>query len=73
MRRAEPFHGTFPKLGPPTAVSGKVHQRCAASLNAAKMILAGYDHNINEVRTRELEALVSFVPLFHFLFPFLFF
>ena len=36
-------------LGPPTAISGKVHQRCAASLNAARMILAGYDHNIDEV------------------------
>jgi len=55
VRRAEPFHGSFPKLGPPTAVSGKVHQRCVVSLNAAKMILAGYDHNINEVRTRKLE------------------
>lgn len=49
VRRAEPFHGTFPKLGPPTAVSGKVHQKCAASLNAARMVLAGYEHKINEV------------------------
>lgn len=49
VRRAEPFHGTFPKLGPPTAVSGKVHQKFAASVNSAHMILAGYEHNINEV------------------------
>lgn len=49
VRKAEPFHGSFPLLGPPTAISGKVHQRCAASLNAARMILAGYEHNIDEV------------------------
>lgn len=36
-------------MGPPTAISEKVHQRCAASLSAARMILAGYEHNINEV------------------------
>ncbi|XP_010916915.1 acetyl-CoA carboxylase 1 [Elaeis guineensis] len=59
VRRAEPFHGTFPKLGPPTAVSGKVHQRCAASLNAAQMILAGYEHNINEVVQDLLNCLDS--------------
>ncbi|KAI8023205.1 Acetyl-CoA carboxylase 1 [Camellia lanceoleosa] len=35
VRKAEPFHGSFPILGPPTAISEKVHQRCAASLNAA--------------------------------------
>lgn len=50
VRRAEPFHGSFPKLGPPTAISGKVHQKFAASVNSAHMILAGYEHNINEVR-----------------------
>ncbi|XP_052203206.1 acetyl-CoA carboxylase 1-like [Diospyros lotus] len=49
VRKAEPFHGSFPLLGPPTVISGKVHQRCAASLNAAQMILAGYEHNIDEV------------------------
>lgn len=49
VRKAEPFHGCFPVLGPPTAVSGKVHQRCAASLNSARMILAGYEHNIDDV------------------------
>nr|ASZ00204.1 acetyl-CoA carboxylase 2 [California macrophylla] len=49
ITKAEPFHGIFPVLGPPTAISDKVHQRCAASLNAARMILAGYEHNIDEV------------------------
>ncbi|KAL5226002.1 hypothetical protein ABZP36_012641 [Zizania latifolia] len=49
VRRAEPFNGTFPILGRPTAVSGKVHQKFAASVNSAHMILAGYEHNINEV------------------------
>uniref|UniRef100_A0A803M2A6 Acetyl-CoA carboxylase n=1 Tax=Chenopodium quinoa TaxID=63459 RepID=A0A803M2A6_CHEQI len=49
VRKAEPFRGSFPTLGPPTAISGKVHQRCAASLNAVRMILAGYEHKIDEV------------------------
>ncbi|XP_031498417.1 acetyl-CoA carboxylase 1-like isoform X2 [Nymphaea colorata] len=49
VRKAEPFHGCFPLLGPPTAVAGKVHQRCASSINAARMILAGYEHDIDEV------------------------
>ncbi|XP_058224894.1 acetyl-CoA carboxylase 1-like isoform X2 [Rhododendron vialii] len=57
VRKAEPFHGSFPILGPPTAISGKVHQRCAASLNAARMILAGYEHNIDEVMQNLLSCL----------------
>ncbi|XP_042493144.1 acetyl-CoA carboxylase 1-like [Macadamia integrifolia] len=59
VRKAEPFNGSFPVLGPPTAVSGKVHQRCAASLNAARMILAGYEHNIDEVVQDLLNCLDS--------------
>ncbi|KAG6776025.1 hypothetical protein POTOM_019528 [Populus tomentosa] len=59
VRKAEPFHGSFPALGPPTAISGKVHQRCAASLNAARMILAGYDHNIDDVVQNLLVCLDS--------------
>ncbi|KAK3001001.1 hypothetical protein RJ639_021732 [Escallonia herrerae] len=57
VRKAEPFHGSFPILGPPTAISGKVHQRCAAILNAARMILAGYEHNIDEVVQNLLSCL----------------
>lgn len=59
VRKAELFHGSFPILGPPTAVSGKVHQRCAASLNAAHMILAGYEHNIDDVVQNLLACLDS--------------
>ncbi|KAK1314685.1 Acetyl-CoA carboxylase 1 [Acorus calamus] len=59
VRKAEPFNGCFPVLGLPTAVSGKVHQRCAASLNAARMILAGYEHNIDEVVQDLLSCLDS--------------
>ncbi|KAH1122921.1 hypothetical protein J1N35_006081 [Gossypium stocksii] len=59
VRKAEPFHGSFPVLGPPTAISGKVHQRCAASINAACMILAGYEHNIDEVVQSLLNCLDS--------------
>ncbi|KAL3655269.1 acetyl-coenzyme-A carboxylase [Castilleja foliolosa] len=57
VRKAEPFHGSFPILGPPTAISGKVHQRCAASLNAARMILAGYEHKIDDVVQNLLSCL----------------
>ncbi|KAL5982106.1 acetyl-coenzyme-A carboxylase [Asimina triloba] len=59
VRKAELFHGSFPVLGPPTAVSGKVHQRCAVSLNSARMILAGYEHNIEEVVQDLLNCLDS--------------
>ncbi|CAL5202887.1 unnamed protein product [Lathyrus oleraceus] len=59
VRKAEPFTGSFPILGPPTAISGKVHQKCAASLNAARMILAGYEHNIDEVVQSLLNCLDS--------------
>ncbi|KAF8377274.1 hypothetical protein HHK36_030649 [Tetracentron sinense] len=59
VRKAEPFNGSFPILGPPTAVSGKVHQRCAACLIAARMILAGYEHNIDEVVQDLLNCLDS--------------
>ncbi|CAN1247439.1 Acetyl-CoA carboxylase 1 [Linum perenne] len=59
VRKAEPFHGSFPLLGPPTAISGKVHQRCAASVNAARMILAGYYHAIDEVVQNLLNSLDS--------------
>lgn len=64
MKRAEPFHGTFPKLGPPTAVSGKVHQKFAASVNSAHMILAGYEHNINEVRQTLTFRCFNFLSIF---------
>ncbi|XP_047324007.1 acetyl-CoA carboxylase 1-like [Impatiens glandulifera] len=57
VRKAEPFLGSFPVLGLPTAISGKVHQRLAASLNAARMTLAGYEHNIDEVVQNLLSCL----------------
>nr|GMC52546.1 acetyl-CoA carboxylase 1-like [Ipomoea batatas] len=59
VRKAEPFHGNFPILGPPTAISDKVHQRCAASMNAARMILAGYEHAVDEVVQSLLSCLDS--------------
>ncbi|XP_010461353.1 PREDICTED: acetyl-CoA carboxylase 1-like [Camelina sativa] len=59
VRKAEPFHGSFPKLGLPTAISGKVHQRCAATLHAARMILAGYGHKVDEVVQDLLNCLDS--------------
>ncbi|KAL2653562.1 hypothetical protein R1flu_021690 [Riccia fluitans] len=49
VKKATPFEGSFPPLGPPTAVAAKVHQRCAAAVSAAKNVLAGYEHNIEKV------------------------
>ncbi|XP_062184107.1 acetyl-CoA carboxylase 2-like isoform X3 [Phragmites australis] len=49
VKRAEPFDGTFPKMGLPVAASSQVHKKYAASLNAARMVLAGYEHKINQV------------------------
>jgi acetyl-CoA carboxylase/biotin carboxylase 1 len=64
VRKAEPFHGTFPKLGPPTAISGKVHQKFAASMNSAHMILAGYEHNTEKVRQQTFLTIVVLPLLF---------
>ncbi|KAH7276946.1 hypothetical protein KP509_39G027900 [Ceratopteris richardii] len=55
VRKAVPYEGGFPPLGPPTPIAGKVHQRCAASIQAAQNVLAGYDHDIDEV----VETLLS--------------
>ena len=55
VRKAEPFHGRFPRLGLPTEISAKVHKRCAATLNAARMILAGYEHQVDEVKHRLIQ------------------
>ncbi|KAL9247543.1 hypothetical protein vseg_020966 [Gypsophila vaccaria] len=49
VSKAETFRGSFPVLTSPTAESRKAHQRYAASKNAARMILAGYERNIDEV------------------------
>lgn len=52
-------------MGPPTAISGKVHQRCAANLNAARMILAGYEHNIEEVNhLLSISAIIIFLYIY---------
>ncbi|XP_024374276.1 acetyl-CoA carboxylase 1 [Physcomitrium patens] len=57
VRKALPFEGNFPPLGFPTAVGAKVHQRCADSLNAARNILAGYEHDLDEVVKNLLSCL----------------
>ncbi|MCO5565015.1 hypothetical protein L7F22_018685 [Adiantum nelumboides] len=49
VRKAVPYEGGFPPLGSPTPMAGKVHQRCAASIQAAENVLAGYDHDVDEV------------------------
>ena len=43
-RRAEPFTGSFPDLGPPQVASEGVAHRFKAALEAAEAVMAGY-HN----------------------------
>ncbi|KAH9617543.1 hypothetical protein KSS87_000856 [Heliosperma pusillum] len=57
VSKAETFRGSFPVLTSPTVESRKVHQRFAASINAARMILAGYERNIDEVLKSLLNCL----------------
>jgi hypothetical protein len=51
VRKALPFEDGFPPLGLPTARAAKVHQRCADGLSAARNVLAGYQHDVDEVLT----------------------
>jgi acetyl-CoA carboxylase/biotin carboxylase 1 len=55
VKRAVPFEGSLPELGTPTAVTARAHQHFAAALEGARMILAGYDHDIDTV----VETLLS--------------
>eukprot|EP00897_Mesotaenium_endlicherianum_P010369 jgi/Mesen1/9360/ME000061S08809 len=57
VRKAVPFTNELPPLGPPTSLGGKVHQRCAAAVIKAKNVLAGYEHNVEEVVKELLECL----------------
>ena len=47
---AKPFTGEFPLMGPPTPVPERAHQQFAEALKKAQLILAGYQHNVPEVR-----------------------
>lgn len=58
VKKAVPFEGSFPPLGPPTAVAAKVHQRCAVADGAARMVLAGYEHPIETVRCPYMQSLL---------------
>lgn len=63
MKKAEPFDGIFPQMELPVAASSQVHKRYAASLNAARMVLAGYEHNINEVNIPSIFFVYLVFPL----------
>ena len=47
---AKPVAGDFPLMGPPTPVPERAHQQFAEALKKAHLILAGYQHNVPEVR-----------------------
>ncbi|KAK9805253.1 hypothetical protein WJX72_008860 [[Myrmecia] bisecta] len=57
VTRAEPFAGGFPDLGPPLVFSQGVDHRFKEALNAAKMIMAGYEHPEAAVVSRLLACL----------------
>lgn len=57
VRKAQPFTGSLPPLGPPTALGGKVHQRCARAIASARHVLTGYDHKVEAVVGELLDAL----------------
>ncbi|GBG75894.1 hypothetical protein CBR_g21136 [Chara braunii] len=57
VRKAMPFAGSLPRLGPPTPVPDKVHRRCAAAVSAARYVLDGYHQPIDEVVTSLLHCL----------------
>ena len=71
MKRAEPFDGIFPQMELPVAASSQVHKRYAASLNAARMVLAGYEHNINEVNIPSYCHHIPFIFFVFLVFPLL--
>eukprot|EP00879_Flechtneria_rotunda_P003437 GHRR01003666.1.p1 GENE.GHRR01003666.1~~GHRR01003666.1.p1 ORF type:complete len:1583 (+),score=615.48 GHRR01003666.1:404-5152(+) len=55
VKRAEQFNGELPPLGPPQVYSDRVDHRFTQALNAAKMIMAGYNYPVDDI----LEELVS--------------
>lgn len=55
VKRAVPFEGSLPELATPTPVTARAHQHFAAAVEGARMILAGYDHDIDTV----VETLLS--------------
>ncbi|CAN8288726.1 unnamed protein product [Cochlearia groenlandica] len=59
VRTDKHFFGNFPRLGLSTAISGTVHHRFAATLNAARMILTGYEHKVDEVVQELINCLAS--------------
>ena len=73
MKRAEPFDGMFPQMGLPVASSSQVHKRYAASLNAAQMVLAGYENNISEVNIPSYCDYLSFLFFVYLVFTYIIF
>ena len=57
MKRAQPFEGSFPPLGAPTATPALPHHHLAAAVNDAKMVLAGYEHGVDDLVTRLVHGL----------------
>ena len=49
VKRAVPFAGALPPLGPPRIVKATLSNRFADSLEAARLILAGYDRPVDKV------------------------
>lgn len=57
VRRAEPFVGTWPELGPPVIQSEGVGHKFHAAHEAAVNVMAGYQNNVDKVMKNLLAAL----------------
>eukprot|EP00850_Spirogloea_muscicola_P010152 SM000058S18582 [mRNA] locus=s58:582944:601807:- [translate_table: standard] len=49
VRRALPFMAPFPVLGKPIPEHNKSHQKLSLAANRARMVLAGYQHDVQEI------------------------
>eukprot|EP00850_Spirogloea_muscicola_P009035 SM000050S16960 [mRNA] locus=s50:1564:20514:- [translate_table: standard] len=49
VRRALPFMSPFPVLGKPIPEHNKSHQKLSLAANRARMVLAGYQHDVQEI------------------------
>ena len=57
IKIAKPFQGKFPKMGPPMVTGDTTDQRYNEALQSLLLILAGYEHNVEENISKLLSAI----------------
>ena len=57
IKIAEPFEGKFPMMGPPTIVGSSTDQKYNDSLQSLLLVLAGYEHSVEENISRLLSSI----------------